>query len=84
MCFLWGITIMARYFFHGACHPASARNPEDKLVGGHIVELQVLLLDTLAVDAEDILALLPLLEILDLEGRGQLIASHEHRSRGCT
>ena len=56
-------------------------NPADKLVSVHIVELQVLLLDTLAVDAEYILTLLHLLIVLDLERRGQFIPSHEHRSR---
>ena len=58
-----------------------ARNPPDKFIGRHVVELQVLLLDTFAVDAEDILTLLSLLEVLDLERRGQFIAGHEHRSR---
>ena len=44
-----------------------ACNPPDKFIGRHVVELQILLLDALAIDAEDILTLLSFLEVLDLE-----------------
>ena len=43
-----------------------ARNPPDKFIGRYVVELQVLLLDTFAVDAEDILTLLSVPELRDL------------------
>ena len=52
-----------------------------KFIGSHVVELQVLLLDTFTVDAEDVLTLLLLMKVLDLERRGQLVTGNKHRSR---
>ena len=52
-----------------------------KFIGSHVVELQVLLLDTFTVDAEDVLTFLLLLKVLDLERRGQFVTGDKHRSR---